>query len=292
MSHLLRTMAVRKPSEKPTEMPLVPRSNAATAATSSQEPGQEMLSTALVYWAALVKMMLFWDGRSAALFGAAMKARAADTIELDWETEQASYSGSSEWTDPSDLPEPTTLPTALGPEAVVMNSSPDQSPQLLPQAPPRPTAVQGPRVGDAEAIGDAKANPVQGPRFGDAEANPVQGPRVGNAEAKPKAKAKAAPGTQGTFAGRRCPTGALRRANFDELKAHYMQARLDTMATKEPTEASGSKSSTKQKRKFSENQEKYWASMQKRMHELAQAGVPGGERMRIAASDWKAAMEL
>ena len=124
-------MAVWKLSEKPTE----------TAATSSQEPGKEMLSTALVFWAVLVKMMLFWDGRSAALFGACMKARAAEQVELDWEMEQASYSSSSEWTDLSDLPEPTTLPTALGPEAVVINSSPDQSPQLLPQAPPRPTTA-------------------------------------------------------------------------------------------------------------------------------------------------------
>ena len=66
-----------------------------------------------------------------------------------------------------------------------------------------------------------------------------------------------------------------------------MQAQLDTMKTTEE-EASGSKSPTEsKKRKFSANQEKYWKSMQKRMQELAQAGVPGPERMRLAAADWK-----
>ena len=63
---------------------------------------------------------------------------------------------------------------------------------------------------------------------------------------------------------------------------------MEAVETKE--EPSGSKSSTQKKpRKFSENQEKYWASMKSRMQELARAGVPGAERMRIAAAYWKAA---
>ena len=41
--------------------------------------------------------------------------------------------------------------------------------------------------------------------------------------------------------------------------------------------------------RFSPNQEKYWAAMKKRMQELAQVGVPGADRMRMAAADWKAA---
>ena len=44
-------------------------------------------------------------------------------------------------------------------------------------------------------------------------------------------------------------------------------------------------------RKFSPNQEKYWDSMRSRMQELARDGVPGPERMEIAAAEWKAAMK-
>ena len=150
--------------------------------------------------------------------------------------------------------------------------------------------------GKAKGKAKAKAAPkAKGKAKGKAKAKAkamVQGPRVGDAEPNPKAKAKSAPGAAGTFAGRRCPANAVKRSNFDELKAHYMQARLEAMKTTE--EASGSKSSTEQsteqtKRKFSDNQQKYWAAMKKRMQELAKAGVPGPERMRLAAADWKTA---
>ena len=107
------------------------------------------------------------------------------------------------------------------------------------------------------------------------------------AKGKGKAKAKASPGESGTFAGRRPPADAKKRAHFDELKAHYLQARLEAVKSQE--EVSGNKTQKpKQIRKFSDNQEKYWKSMKIRMQELANAGVAGPERMRIAAADWKA----
>ena len=116
----------------------------------------------------------------------------------------------------------------------------------------------------------------------------VPGPRVGCAEATVQARAKAVPRASGTFAGRRCPTDANKRAEFDELKAHYLQARLE--AVKAAEEVSGSRSSPKtRKRRYSENQVKYWATMKKRMQELAREGVPGADRMRIAAAEWKLA---
>ena len=72
------------------------------------------------------------------------------------------------------------------------------------------------------------------------------------------------------------------------MKAHYLQARLE--AVKVAEEVSGSRSSPKsRKRRYTENQMKYWASMKKRMQELAQEGVPGAERMRLAAAEWKLA---
>lgn len=143
----------------------------------------------------------------------------------------------------------------------------------------------------AKAEAEAKAKPAT---KGSAKAKAKAAPKAkaeAKGKAKGKAKAKAAPGTAGTFAGRRPPASAQKRAHFDEMKAHYLQARLEAVETKE--EASGSSSSTstqKTKRKFSPNQEKYWAAMQKRMSELARAGVPGAERMRIAAADWKASL--
>lgn len=143
----------------------------------------------------------------------------------------------------------------------------------------------------AKAKAEAKAKPAA---KGSAKAKAKAAPEAkagAKGKAKGKAKAKAAPGTAGTFAGRRPPANAQKRAHFDEMKAHYLQARLEAVETKE--EASGSSSSTstqKPKRKFSPNQEKYWAAMQKRMSELALAGVPGAERMRIAAADWKASL--
>ena len=147
--------------------------------------------------------------------------------------------------------------------------------------------VRGPKVG-----GDAVQGPeqVQGPEVGGAAVQgprQVQGPGVGGAKAKPKAKAK----DKGTFAGRRCPADANKKKEFDELKAHYLQARLDAVSTKE--EPSGTKTSTKGKkqRKFTEKQSQYWAVMKKRMKELAEEGVPGPERMRIAAAEWKASLQ-
>ena len=107
------------------------------------------------------------------------------------------------------------------------------------------------------------------------------------AQGNGKAKAKAQARDMGTFAGRRPPTNPAKRARFDELKAHYLQAHLDTKKSEEEVSSTKTKVS-KKPRKFSENQEKYWKSMQVRMVELANAGVAGADRMRIAAADWKA----
>ena len=152
--------------------------------------------------------------------------------------------------------------------------------------------VQGPAEHEAEPKAKAKAK-------GKANAKPkAKGKAKGKAKAAPKAEAKAktqakpkaAPGTAGTFAGRRPPVNGKKQAEFDELKAHYLQARLEAVKMgEEPSGSSSSTSKVKVKRRFSPNQEKYWTAMKKRMQELAQAGVPGPERMRMAASDWKAA---
>ena len=142
--------------------------------------------------------------------------------------------------------------------------------------------VQGPAEHEAEPKAKAKA---KGKAKGKAKAAPKT-----EANAKAQAKPKAAPGTAGTFAGRRPPVNGKKRDEFDELKAHYLQARLEAVKTgEEPSGSSSSTSKVKVKRRFSPNQEKYWTAMKKRMQELAQAGVPGPERMRMAASDWKAA---
>lgn len=126
-----------------------------------------------------------------------------------------------------------------------------------------------------------------------AEAEPkakgkAEGKAQGKGQAKAKAKAKA--GTAGTFAGRRPPANSNKRAEFDEMKAHYLEARLQAVQSKEEASSSASSSQkpTLTKRKFSPNQQKYWKSMKSKMQELARAGVPGAERMRIAAADWKA----
>ena len=76
-------------------------------------------------------------------------------------------------------------------------------------------------------------------------------------------------------------------ANFDELKAHYLQARLGTVTSKEQVSRNKVKAFQKA-RKLSPNQQKYFSSMKMRMQELAQAGVVGTESMCIAAADWKA----
>ena len=141
-----------------------------------------------------------------------------------------------------------------------------------------PEQVQGPEVGGAQG-----PEQVQGPEVGGAA---VQGSRVGHAKAKAKAKARGV----GTFAGRRCPTDASKRKEFDELKAHYLQARWEAVTTKEETSGRKTSSKAKKERKFTENQSKYWAVMKKRMHELASEGVPGPERMRKAAAEWRASV--
>ena len=138
----------------------------------------------------------------------------------------------------------------------------------------------------AKAKGKAKA---QGKSKAKAKAA-VQGPQVRDAQPKPKAKAKAASGSAGTFAGRRPPTNPASRSKFDELKAHYMQARLETLNQEAEDQETGRPSPKEQRkvRKFSENQKKYWSSMKSRMKALAEAGVPGADRMRMAAADWRA----
>ena len=154
--------------------------------------------------------------------------------------------------------------------------------------------VQGPAEHEAEpkakAKAKGKANAKAEPKAkGKAKGKAKAAPKA-EAKAKAQAKAKAAPGTAGTFAGRRPPVNGKKQAEFDELKAHYLQARLEAVKTgEEPSGSSSSTSKVKVKRRFSPNQEKYWTAMKKRMQELAQAGVPGPERMSMAASDWKAA---
>ena len=154
--------------------------------------------------------------------------------------------------------------------------------------------VQGPAEHEAEpkakAKAKGKANAKAEPKAkGKAKGKAKAAPKA-EAKAKAQAKAKAAPGTAGTFAGRRPPVNGKKQAEFDELKAHYLQARLEAVKTgEEPSGSSSSTSKVKVKRRFRPNQEKYWTAMKKRMQELAQAGVPGPERMRMAASDWKAA---
>ena len=145
---------------------------------------------------------------------------------------------------------------------------------------------------DERAVGAAKAKGKAEPKAkaGAKGSAKAKAKAEGKAKGKAKAKPKVARGTAGTFAGRRPPANAAKRAEFDELKAVYLQARLEAVSTKQ--EASGKKKKKgKVPRKFSPNQEKYWDSMRSRMHELARAGVPGPERMRIAAAEWKAAMK-
>ena len=154
--------------------------------------------------------------------------------------------------------------------------------------------VQGPAEHEAEpkakAKAKGKANAKAEPKAkGKAKGKAKAAPKA-EAKAKAQAKAKAAPGTAGTFAGRRPPVNGKKQADFDELKAHYLQARLEAVKTgEEPSGSSSSTSKVKVKRRFSPNQEKYWTAMKKRMQELAQVGVPGADRMRMAAADWKAA---
>ena len=154
--------------------------------------------------------------------------------------------------------------------------------------------VQGPAEHEVEpkakAKAKGKANAKAEPKAkGKAKGKAKAAPKA-EAKAKAQAKPKAAPGTAGTFAGRRPPVNGKKQAEFDELKAHYLQARLEAVKTgEEPSGSSSSTSKAKVRRRFSPNQEKYWTAMKKRMQELAQAGVPGPERMRMAAADWKAA---
>ena len=90
-------------------------------------------------------------------------------------------------------------------------------------------------VGAAKAKGKAEPKAKAGAK-GSAKA---KAKAEGKAKGKAKAKPKVARGTAGTFAGRRPPANAAKRAEFDELKAVYLQARLEAVATKQ--EASGKK---------------------------------------------------
>ena len=93
--------------------------------------------------------------------------------------------------------------------------------------------------GKAKAKAEAKAQARSQIEAG-SEVNGEVGPQAkAQGKSKGQSKSKAQRGTCGTFAGRRPPTNANKRAHFDELKAHYLQARLDAVTSKE--EVSGNK---------------------------------------------------
>jgi hypothetical protein len=106
------------------------------------------------------------------------------------------------------------------------------------------------------------------------------------ADAKADAKSRARRGTAGTFAGRRPPNDAIKRAVFDQMKSSYTTLRLHGLSDLALSDWAGSpmkKACTKVSA-----QNVFIKAMQTRMAELATAGVPGPDRMITATAELKA----
>ena len=159
------------------------------------------------------------------------------------------------------------------------------------------TAGQGKGKAATAPVGKPKAKPEAKPK---AKATPkaqakTGKPAKGNAGAKAKAKAdakkadtksRAKHGTAGTFAGRRPPTNPMKRKVFDQMKASYLNLRLHGLSDEVLT--GGAARPGKKARAQSVNQQAFIKHMQKRMAELAKAGVLGSERVRTASAEWQA----
>ena len=126
-----------------------------------------------------------------------------------------------------------------------------------------------------------KANPKVSPGIAKAKARAKS---VVKAAGKAEATAKAQRGTAGTFAGRRPPACPVKRAIFEELKAHYLRMRVESVEAGEEL-SSGRKK--KCRKKFTMRQIAYLSFMKKHMAELAKAGVDGAVRMQRADEAWK-----
>ena len=173
---------------------------------------------------------------------------------------------------------------------------------------------------DAEGLPGAAGGPVAVPTAGTGTAGgqsaahaKAKGKAKGCAKAKGKGKAKAKGAGKGqaqatahdlsvlplaapmmTFAGRRRPANPKKQAEFDAMVCWYMTI-MDDEATADGAgaeEAGGgavaeSRSDPARTRNFTANQRDYFKSMKKFMHEAAEAGLQGGNRMRFAATRWK-----
>jgi hypothetical protein len=146
---------------------------------------------------------------------------------------------------------------------------------------------------NAKAAGHGKGKVATAP-VGKPKAKPKGTPTKGKAGAKAKAKAdtksdvksRAKHGTAGTFAGRRPPADLMKRKVFDQMKSSYLTLRLEGLS--DEALSGGAARPAKKARSSSVNQQAFIKAMQKRMSELAKAGVPGPQCMRTAAAEWKA----
>lgn len=142
----------------------------------------------------------------------------------------------------------------------------------------------------AKAVGKAGSDADQDAVVAEAEENVLDDAAAeadaedveDNGPAKKKGK-RAAPGTQGTFAGRRPPKDPVKLAIFNEIKEAYLTTRSQVCGSNE--------SGLKGKKESTPGQEKYWTFMHAKMSELSKEGITGGERMRQAAAAWKVKKE-
>jgi hypothetical protein len=152
------------------------------------------------------------------------------------------------------------------------------------------TACQGKGKAAAAPVGKPKAKAKAKPKAKAKKGTPATGEAGANAkaraDAKADAKSRAKRGTAGTFAGRRPPKDAIKRAMFDQMKSSYMTLRLQGLSDEalsgwaaRPTKKACTKSSA---------QQAFLKAMQTRTAELATAGVPGPDRMSTAAAELKA----
>jgi hypothetical protein len=104
----------------------------------------------------------------------------------------------------------------------------------------------------------------------------------GNADAKCRAKR----GTAGTFAGRRPPADAMKRAEFDHIKYSYMTLRLQGISD-EALAGGAARPAKKARAQSATTQHVFLTAMRTRLVELAKAGFPGPDRMSTAVAEWR-----
>jgi hypothetical protein len=120
------------------------------------------------------------------------------------------------------------------------------------------------------------------PSKGKAGAKAAKVKADGNADAKCRAKR----GTAGTFAGRRPPADAMKRAEFDHIKYSYMTLRLQGISD-EALAAGAARPAKKARAQSATTQHVFLTAMRTRLVELAKAGVPGPDRMSTAVAEWR-----